>query len=99
MMGGDPDAEAVKMKAGILCFDEININDPFTAIALKGVIIIIDPSSAIALNCGRCLTWMCISVNRHSTQKTPSWMCEPNLVRLARCERACRNMPEAASAD
>lgn len=28
--------EAGRMRAGVLCFDEININDPFTAIALKG---------------------------------------------------------------
>lgn len=32
----DKEAEQGKMRAGILCFDEININDPFTAIALKG---------------------------------------------------------------
>jgi hypothetical protein len=25
-----------EMQAGVLCFDEVNINDPFTAIALKG---------------------------------------------------------------
>ena len=28
--------ERLKMHTGVLCFDEININDPFTALALKG---------------------------------------------------------------
>ena len=30
------DQEVEEMQAGVLCFDEININDPFTALALKG---------------------------------------------------------------
>ena len=38
--GTEGESEPVKMRAGVLCFDEININDPFTAIALKG-----DPTS------------------------------------------------------
>lgn len=37
LMGGNAGQGTAKMRAGILCFDEININDPFTAIALKGV--------------------------------------------------------------
>lgn len=32
----DREFEGVQMHAGVLCFDEININDPFTALALKG---------------------------------------------------------------
>lgn len=36
LMGEEADLESSRMRAGILCFDEININDPFTAIALKG---------------------------------------------------------------
>lgn len=40
LMGEDIETGSTKMRAGILCFDEININDPFTAIALKGQILL-----------------------------------------------------------
>ena len=38
LMGGtaEGEEESEEMRAGVLCFDEININDPFTALALKG---------------------------------------------------------------
>jgi len=43
-----------EMQAGVLCFDEVNINDPFTAIALKGepcmVVIRIPPVLRAALS-------------------------------------------------
>ena len=32
--------DRLKMHTGVLCFDEININDPFTALALKGKLIL-----------------------------------------------------------
>lgn len=32
----DADFERLRLHVGVLCFDEININDPFTALALKG---------------------------------------------------------------
>ena len=36
--GGDADAaaEMEDLTPGVLCFDEVNVNDPFTALALKG---------------------------------------------------------------